>query len=66
MSAVERFQNFLREVRVEARKVTWPSVAELREATIVVLVTVAIISLFIAVVDRIVGQAVTYLLTLGA
>jgi len=65
MSSMERLTNFLHEVRVEARKVTWPTREELQEATVVVLVTVAIISVFIAVVDRVVGMAVTKLLTLG-
>ena len=65
MSAIDRLSAFLKDVRVEVRKVTWPSRDELREATMVVIVTVAIISVFIAVVDRIVGMLVTRLLTLG-
>lgn len=64
MSSVDRLSNFLKEVRVEARKVTWPTRGELQESTVVVIVTVAIISLFTAVVDRIVGFLVTRLLTL--
>jgi preprotein translocase subunit SecE len=62
MSTMERFNSFLREVRVEARKVTWPSRGELWESTLVVLVTVAIISCFIAVVDRAVSMLVTLIL----
>ncbi len=62
MATMERFNGFLREVRVEVRKVTWPSKGELWESTIVVLVTVAIISMFIFVVDRVVGLAVTKIL----
>ena len=65
MSTVERLSVFLKEVRVEARKVTWPSRDELREATMVVIATVAIISIFTAIVDRIVGFIITKLLTLG-
>jgi preprotein translocase subunit SecE len=64
MSAIDRLSDFLKDVRVEVRKVTWPSRDELRESTMVVIVTVAIISLFIAVVDRVVGFVVTKLLTL--
>lgn len=62
MSAVQRLSDFVKEVQIEARKVTWPSRSELRESTVVVLVTVAIVSAFIFVVDRIVGQLVTTIL----
>jgi len=62
MSTMERLSGFLKEVRVEAHKVTWPTRGELWESTVVVMVTVAIISMFIFVVDRIVGRAVTTLL----
>ena len=41
---------------------TWPTRAELYESTMVVLVTVAIISTFIALVDRLVGGLVTRML----
>ncbi len=64
MSSVDRLSNFLKEVRVESRKVTWPTRGELQESTVVVVVTVAIISLFTAVVDRLVALLVTRLLTL--
>lgn len=64
MSSVDRLSNFLKEVRVESRKVTWPTRGELQESTVVVVVTVVIISLFTAVVDRLVGLLVTRLLTL--
>jgi preprotein translocase subunit SecE len=64
MTAIDRLNSFLKDVRIEVRKVTWPSWEELRESTTVVIVTVAIISVFIAVVDRLVGGLVTRLLTL--
>lgn len=62
MSTIERFNTFLKDVRVEARKVTWPTKEELWESTWVVLVTVAIISLFIFVVDKIMQMLVTLVL----
>ena len=65
MSLWDRAGGFWQEVRVEIRKVTWPTLPELREATIVVIVTVLIISVFIAAVDVIVGQLVGAALTLG-
>jgi len=42
---------FLREVKVELKKVTWPSRKQTMGSTVVVLVIVAIISLFLGVVD---------------
>jgi preprotein translocase subunit SecE len=59
---IEKAKEFLREVRVEASKVTWPTRQELRESTIVVVVTVAIISAFTAIVDRVVVQLVTLII----
>jgi preprotein translocase subunit SecE len=62
MAAMERLTTFVHDVRVESRKVTWPSREELQESTTVVLMTVLIISLFIFVVDLGVNQVVTLLL----
>jgi len=42
---------FLREVKVELKKVTWPSRKQTMGSTVVVLVIVAIISLFLGIVD---------------
>lgn len=43
---------FLREVKVEMSKVTWPSRAELVQSTIVVLIAVVIAGVFIFVFDQ--------------
>ena len=59
---LEKASEFIRDVRVESTKVTWPSRKELRESTIVVIVTVTLISMFIAVVDRVVTQVVTLII----
>jgi preprotein translocase subunit SecE len=42
---------FIGEVREEVRKVTWPDKAQLKNATLVILVFVAIVSLLIGVLD---------------
>lgn len=42
---------FLREVKVELKKVTWPSKKQTMGSTLVVLLLVMIISLFLGVVD---------------
>lgn len=59
---LEKAKAFLEEVRLEASKVTWPTRQELRESTIVVVATVAIISAFTAIVDRVVVQLVTLII----
>ncbi len=63
-SSLARFRGFLREVRGEARKVTWPTREQLKDSTIVVLVTVLIISSLIAIIDRIIGVLVSALMGL--
>ena len=59
---LEKASEFIKDVRVESTKVTWPSRKELRESTMVVIVTVTLISMFIAVVDRVVAQVVTLII----
>jgi preprotein translocase subunit SecE len=48
---IDKSIQFLREVKVELKKVTWPSKKQTLGSTAVVLVIVAIISLFLGVVD---------------
>ena len=45
------FSKFLKDVRVEMGKVTWPTRKELLQSTIVVLVAVAIASVYTGVLD---------------
>ena len=56
----ERLKKFLKEVRIELTKVTWPTASELRGSTGVVIVTVLIVTIFIGLVDlgltRLIGQ----------
>lgn len=47
----EKTIQFLREVKTELKKVTWPTRKQTVGSTVVVLVIVAIISLFLGVVD---------------
>jgi preprotein translocase subunit SecE len=48
---IDKSLQFLREVRVELKKVTWPSRKQTIGSTVVVLILVMIISLFLGVVD---------------
>jgi preprotein translocase subunit SecE len=52
-SIVSRMTGFVKEVRVESTKVTWPNRKELRESTMVVVVAVTFIAIFIGLADRI-------------
>ena len=47
----EQVRDFLKDVRVESGKVSWPTRAELRDSTIVVIVAVLLVSFFVGVVD---------------
>ena len=49
--------DYVKDVRVEMSKVTWPTRRELRESTLVVIVMVFVISIFIGVVDRALSYA---------
>ena len=50
---MERIRAFFKDVRAESAKVSWPTRAELRDSTIVVIVTVIIVTAFVGVVDRV-------------
>jgi preprotein translocase subunit SecE len=49
---------FLREVRAELRKVAWPSRSEVRNYSIIVLITVVVLTTYIALLDVFFGEAV--------
>ena len=53
-----KIKTFLREVRSELKKVSWPNRAELQESTVVVIVAVFIISMFIYAVDILISKGV--------
>ncbi|MBP6875157.1 MAG: preprotein translocase subunit SecE [Candidatus Eisenbacteria bacterium] len=65
MNAFDKIKKFLHEVMVEMRKITWPSLSELRESTTVVIISVLIITAFIWVVDLILNTAITFLIRVG-
>ena len=51
ISILDKGLQFLREVKVELKKVTWPTRKQTIGSTVVVIVLVMIISLFLGVVD---------------
>lgn len=58
----ERISRFLREVRNELSKVTWPSRKEILASTAVVLVFVLISSVYLGAVDWLISWIVRMLL----
>jgi preprotein translocase subunit SecE len=52
MTLIDRMRDFVKDVRVEATKVSWPTRNELRDSTVVVIVTVIIVAVFVGIVDR--------------
>lgn len=52
MSAMERVREYLKDVRSELTKVSWPTREELRDSTVVVIVTVLLVAAFIGIVDQ--------------
>ena len=52
MSAMEQVREYLKDVRSELTKVSWPTREELRDSTVVVIVTVLLVATFIGIVDQ--------------
>ncbi len=49
--------NFFGDIVKEMKKVTWPKREELKESTMVVIVTSLIFAVFVYVVDKIINEA---------
>ena len=58
------FMKFLRDVRVEMGKVTWPTRKDLLQSTLVVLVAVAIATAYTGVLDFVFDKALTFVVNL--
>jgi len=56
----EDTREFLHDVRLEMKQVTWPSREDVISTTTVVVATVAFFGVFLAVVDWLVKRGVTY------
>ena len=52
MAAMEQVREYLKDVRGELKKVSWPTREELRDSTVVVIVTVLLVAAFIGIVDQ--------------
>ena len=58
----EKLKAYLAETRTELRKVTWPTVEELKESTRVVIIATIMLTAFIGVVDQILNRIVQFVL----
>ena len=52
----KKIRKFLREVRVELKKVSWPSRREISGSTGVVITTVVIVAIYLGIVDAVLQQ----------
>lgn len=65
MKLTKVFQNiikFIKEARAELKKVTWPNKKQLISSTIVVMITVALVAIFLGIIDLIFSRIVTIIL----
>jgi len=60
---LRRLIQFLKEVKVETRKVTWPSRKDTVAGTVVVLVIVFITAFYLGIVDFILSQLIKIVLS---
>ena len=60
-----RFTQYLHETVQEMKRVSWPSMRELKESTIVVMVTVSVITVFLFVVDKILDLGIKQIIALA-
>jgi preprotein translocase subunit SecE len=61
-----RIVKYLKEVRAETRKVTWPTRQEVLRLTAIVLVVLAVSSAFLALVDYAFSQLMRIIIGFGA
>ena len=52
-SAIGRLMQFLRDVRAEMKRVSWPSAKDVKNTTIITLIAVIFFAVYLFVVDRI-------------
>ena len=58
MAWATQVREFVKEVRVEIGRVSWPTRSELRDSTVVVIATVLLVAVFVGIVDRILNLGI--------
>ena len=61
-----RTRSFLGDVRSEAKRVTWPSLTQIRATTIVVILTVFFFGIYFGILDWFFNNVIRRLLRLGS
>ncbi len=60
---IGKAKDFLSEVKIEVKKVTWPSRKDAMGGTMVVLVVVLIVSIFLGIIDTLLSKLVEGLIS---
>ena len=58
-----KFTNFFKDIKLEMIKVSWPSRDELMGSTVIVVVSLAILSVFIGICDVLLSKIVNIIMT---
>lgn len=58
---IAKIKNFVGEVAKEMKKVSWPSKEQLRESTIVVIVTTLVFTVFVYAVDFLMDLGIKFI-----
>ena len=56
---------FVKEVRSEMKKVTWPTKQETTASTVAVFIMVALAAVFLYLSDQVIAMAISFILNLG-
>ena len=59
---IEKVTQFLKEAKVELKKVTWPSPKQTMASTAVVIIIVFIVSIYLGIIDFVLAKAVKFIL----
>ena len=58
---IAKIKNFASDVMKEMKKVSWPSKEQLKESTTVVIVSTLVFTVFVYLVDWIIGQVMRFI-----
>ena len=58
----EKVRTYFADTSAEMKRVSWPTFGELKESTIVVIITVAVVTVFIFVVDQVLAVTIRKLI----
>ncbi len=62
---IARLMQYFKETGQELKRVSWPTIAELKESTMVVMITVFVITVLLFAADKILDLGIKQLIALG-